>query len=444
MKTRTLIILVLIALVVLSGACAPPATPVVVEKEKIVEKPVVQTVIVEKEVPVEKEKIVEKEVVVTATPEPMALQGLTPEQRAWLEAAQVGPFAPAEDDWDAIYEAAKQEGKVVVYSDSSRVFDVAETFMAAYPGITVEGFDIGTPDLILKIKAEHGAGIHNADVIFVGDPPTVLNEMLKPHVIWNFVPTELVDVIAEEWREPVLVHHFGMKVMAYNSEIYDEAPFDNWWDLTREEWRGKVVFKDPFKSGEIFNFFSMMVKNADLMAQAYEEEFGKPIELDEDCPTAGHQWIKNLLRNDPILTSSDGDAAEAVGTKGQTEAPVGFFAYSKYRDVLKDKLAFAPALDAKPTAGMYHATTISVADLAPHPNAAKLMILWYMGDQEGGNGFEPYFVPGDLAPRSDMALPEGMFGWDVAEQKLWPLDYEWSYLNLPDMRDFWTVQLEGE
>ena len=65
-------------------ACAPPPTPavvetekvvekpvvqtVVVETEKVVEKPVVQTVVVEKEVPVEKEVV--KEVVVTATPEP--------------------------------------------------------------------------------------------------------------------------------------------------------------------------------------------------------------------------------------------------------------------------------------------------------------------------------------------------------------------------------------
>ncbi|NIN95950.1 MAG: hypothetical protein GTO49_13450, partial [Anaerolineae bacterium] len=89
-----------------------------------------------------------KEVVVTPTPEAGVLADITSEQRAWLEAAQLGPFAPAEDDWGAIYEAAKEEGKVVVYSSSSRVFKIAETFKEAYPGIEVEAFDIGTPDLI--------------------------------------------------------------------------------------------------------------------------------------------------------------------------------------------------------------------------------------------------------------------------------------------------------
>ncbi|MBC7225258.1 MAG: hypothetical protein H5T59_13470, partial [Anaerolineae bacterium] len=60
---------ILVALSLVLASCAAP-TPVVVEKEKVVEKPVVQTVVVEKEkvvekpvvqtVVVEKEKVVEK------------------------------------------------------------------------------------------------------------------------------------------------------------------------------------------------------------------------------------------------------------------------------------------------------------------------------------------------------------------------------------------------
>ncbi len=74
-KWLTLIALVAIVAMVLP-ACAPPATPEVIVKEVPVEKKVVETVIVEKEVAVEKEvvKEVEKEVkvevVVTATPIP--------------------------------------------------------------------------------------------------------------------------------------------------------------------------------------------------------------------------------------------------------------------------------------------------------------------------------------------------------------------------------------
>jgi len=67
----------LVVLSLVLSACAAP-TPVVVEKEKVVEKPVVQTVVVEKEVPVEKvvketvvvEKVVKETVVVEVTPVP--------------------------------------------------------------------------------------------------------------------------------------------------------------------------------------------------------------------------------------------------------------------------------------------------------------------------------------------------------------------------------------
>ena len=79
-------LLALLIVLAVLAACAPPATPEVVEKEvvvtkevpvtvevpkeKVVEKPVVETVVVEKEVPVEKEVV--KEVVVTPTPLPAA------------------------------------------------------------------------------------------------------------------------------------------------------------------------------------------------------------------------------------------------------------------------------------------------------------------------------------------------------------------------------------
>ena len=88
-KCMTLIVLVAMAFMMLP-ACAPPATPEVIIKEVLVEKKVIETVVVEKEVPVEKEVVrevekevirtvvvekeveveVEKEVVVTATPVP--------------------------------------------------------------------------------------------------------------------------------------------------------------------------------------------------------------------------------------------------------------------------------------------------------------------------------------------------------------------------------------
>ena len=44
---------------------------------------------------------------------------------AWLKSAGLGPYAPVKQDWAAIEKAAKAEGKVVIYSVSSRIAKLA-------------------------------------------------------------------------------------------------------------------------------------------------------------------------------------------------------------------------------------------------------------------------------------------------------------------------------
>jgi len=101
MKGRTLMWGLIATLVVVISmvavACAPAPTPVVVEKEVVVKKPVVQTVIVEKEKVVEKPVVQtvivekEKEVVVTPTPVPLPAGGV-----------KTIPFMTTESDPDSV------------------------------------------------------------------------------------------------------------------------------------------------------------------------------------------------------------------------------------------------------------------------------------------------------------------------------------------------------
>ena len=74
-----------------------------------------------------------------------------------------GIFNTDETD-EELYEKAKEEGKVTVYSISSRVTKVAKAFEEKYPGVTVEPFDISTNELLEKVTREYDAGQHVADV----------------------------------------------------------------------------------------------------------------------------------------------------------------------------------------------------------------------------------------------------------------------------------------
>ena len=48
----------------------------------------------------------------------------------------------------------------------------------------------------------------------------------------------------------------------------------------------------------------------------YEEEFGEPITLSAGIENAGYEWIVRLVNNGLVLTTSDGNAAKAVGAAG--------------------------------------------------------------------------------------------------------------------------------
>ncbi|MDI6772489.1 MAG: ABC transporter substrate-binding protein [bacterium] len=379
----------------------------------------------------------------------VALAGTTPSlgapalsetQQKWLLEAQLGPHSPATHDWAAIEAAARKEGKVVVYSSSSRTPAAAKSFEAAYPGIKVEAFDMGTVEVISKVKEEVRARVRTGDVFFAGDPPTVIYEMVPRRMLWNFVPSELVGLIPKELREPLLVQRLGTRVIIYNSEVYKTPPITSWWDLTKPQWKGKVQIKDIFESGENLSLMATFVKHADHFASSYKEAFGKEIVLDKDCPNAAFQWIKNFLKNDPVFAGSDGDATSAVGRRGQKDPPLATVDYAKYRDVMTGRFVFEVALDVKPVGAVFYQTYLGVIDQAPHPNAAKLMIRWLMGDSRGGKGYEPWFVPGDYPVRTGMLeFPRGAVPMAVLKTKAWTIDPMYAYEHGARILDFWVA-----
>jgi len=376
---------------------------------------------------------------------------VTAAQDAWAKAAQVGPYQPEKLDWDAIKAAAVKEGKVVVYSNSSRWSDVKKTFEAKYPGITVEGYDISGPELLTKVKTEQKAGIFNVDVLFVGDPTTQVNEMFYPpnKMEWAFVPDFLfpnvktTDVIAPVDLAPLLVHHYSNSTWSYNNEVYKAPPIKNWWDMTKPEWKGRIDIKDPTTDAGVLNCFTTATQHADEMAKAYEAAFGKPIQLDPGVPNAGYQWIKNLAKNQPMIAGGGDDVATIVGTVGQKTPPIGFAGWSKIRSSVPygGKLMFDMMFGMQPVMGCFDTSNVSMANQAPHPNAAKLLIQWYMGDDKGELGMAPYNVPGDNNPRKDVAVPKGGVALTEVAKIQWRNDSAYLYANAIQVRDFWTANL---
>jgi len=125
---------ILVVLLSTLAGCAAP-TPVIIEKERVVEKPVVQTVVVEKEVPVEK-KVVETVVIEKPAPEKVHM--------VYMTAGDVNMLALGQNV-------------------------LAPEFQKMYPNVTVSVVHTGPGDagsrlIFEKLKADKDAGKVPGDV----------------------------------------------------------------------------------------------------------------------------------------------------------------------------------------------------------------------------------------------------------------------------------------
>jgi iron(III) transport system substrate-binding protein len=362
-------------------------------------------------------------------------------QNPWLKTAELGPHAPANFDEARLYTNAQQEKEMTIYSYSSRVHKFGKTFEARYPGVKVNGFDMDSTEIVTKVLAEQQAGNFVADVIFLKDPATVQHELLSKGLIVTYVPPDLVPVLPERFRQPFLTHHMSLDTLVYNTEVNRSCPVGSLWDLTRPEWKSKVLFPDPSKMPEFIEFLATIVQNSDGMAADYRRVFGKPIQLSKDSPNAGYEWILRILQNDAIIAGSTNDVSNAVGQPGQQSPPVGITAFSRLRDKEKNpKLAFDVAYDLQPVIGVATEVVVAIVNGARHPNAAKLLVHWMMGDEKGGTGYEPYFVLGNLPTRTDQPAPEG--SKLLKDLNVWNADPQYVWAHGLEIRDFWLGNLK--
>jgi len=89
--------------------------------------------------------------------------------------------------------------------------------------------------------------------------------------------------------------------------------------------------------------------------------------------------------------------------------------------------------------GVSTEVVVAIVNRAKHPNAAKLLIRWMMGDQEGGQGYEPYYVLGNFAVRTDVKPLEGIK--NISDLNLWAANPDFVWENGQKIVEFWISNL---
>ena len=352
----------------------------------------------------------------------------------WAEANGLNLDEPMAE----LYEKAKAEGKVVIYTISSRTQKVANAFMEEYPGIEVEVYDISSGTLKDKFITEYESGIHTVDILHSKEQVGEYTfEIFGEGWLHNYQPDSIFGNVPESYKTltPLMVE---LNLWFYNTEVYDKCPITSWWDLTKEEWRGKVVYQDAQGNDAYCAPLTAMVQHADEMAADYEKVFGTPIVLAADEPNAGYAFIKRFLANNPVMAKGSDEVIELVGAKGQTNPPVGYSSSVKLR-----KTSDGYAINYGPETmnvsnGIPALNFVGIANECEHPNAAKLFIKYWLGGEDGlGNGYKPLVSLGSWSVRPENPTADGNIA--LADIPLWDVDFEFIYNNIEDVRDYWIA-----
>ena len=153
------------------------------------------------------------------------------------------------------------KGTVVVYSphDADPLNAGVNLFMEKYPNVKVEVVAAGTGELCNRIAAETANPI--ADVLWGGgaDSLAAFKEYFEPYVCAND------EFIGAAYKDPdgLWIGESPLPmVIFYNKDLIEKDGLtipETWEDLTKPEWKGKIAYCLPSKSGSAYTQLCTMI-----------------------------------------------------------------------------------------------------------------------------------------------------------------------------------------
>ena len=255
-------------------------------------------------------------------------------------------FASAEDVKDALakaqtmtneelYELAKQEAaagaQLNFYSTTSFAEKAAANFMETYPELKLVYAEIDDGESYTILGNTIGSGVKDsADMALTQNGPDLKTYLLDEELSYPYFPEALKDVVAESNQNPAVITYVNSLFIYHNGN--GSVNFQNVWELTEEQWKDKIFFKDPTKETVNLNFLMMLTNEewTERMAAAYEARYGKAWESKEFA-SASYEWIDGFLKNVNYTYTSA--SKMATGIASGAAGNMGLFVFSKLRKV---------------------------------------------------------------------------------------------------------------
>ena len=263
--------------------------------------------------------------------------------------------APAQDA--KLIEAARKDGKLVVYGTmQSDIFEPLQKIFQKKTGITVDYWRTSATKVMERALTEARAGKALFDLVMSTEDTQRI--MLKEGILVKYESPMTKD-FPKEAVDPQLGPRARNHIVGvmYNKSVIKLADAPKTLDdLVKPQFRGKLVMADPTLHTTTAQWLANLPK---LMGKEKSEKF-----------------IRDLAAMKPVLVESFGPAADRV-TTGET--PIGItYVYYVFLNGQKG----APVDYVR---GDYRllgdASYMSIFHKAPHPNAARAFIDFFLDDE---------------------------------------------------------------
>ena len=309
----------------------------------------------------------------------IGIGGASPVALAQKAASDGGKSSKAE--WERVVAAAKKEGKLVIYGQSSvdRENLYKNQFEAAFPGIKVNYISNSGP---ARIATERRAGRYFPDVFVGALSGGRFVQALRPKGAFQplrsaLILPEVLDMsnwfekklwFADKEEKYALMFSLAASTLiAINTDLVNPKEITSYKQLLEPKWRGKMVSNDIRRGGAGGGNVKFLYTHPDLGGSYIRKLFG---EMDLTLSRNARQAVDWLARGRYSIylfpTMSDVDDAREVGLPVDVVSPLQ----------MKEGYSAVSGL-----------TNLVLMNPTPHPNAAKVFVNWLLS-RDGQAAFE--------------------------------------------------------
>jgi len=297
-------------------------------------------------------------------------------------------------EWEKTVAAAKKEGQVTIYI--YRYEKLLDEFKKDYPDIKVVSVAGRGTALTTRILAERRANKFIADV-YSGGANGNYNFLYKSKAL---DPIKLALILPEvvdpskwyggehRYADPDGQYIFAYLAnpssaqLAYNSRLVDAKQFKSHWDVVNPKWKGKLVSLDPSDTG-----------------------LGATMQFLYYHPEMGPEFIRKLFGGMDATFSKNFTQMTDWMAQGKFALCMGCKDVDRARHQGLSVEAFDTSLWKEGASFSTGGGSLSLLNQAPHPNAAKVFINWFLSPR-GQIALQKLGDPDDPANSRRIDIPK--------------------------------------